>query len=303
MDVSAIVIHFGDEQFTRHVVDCLRERHDGLALEIIVVDNASHTPLDFAMNATEIPLRMIRVDADRGYGAACNSGASEARGRHILILNNDLDIPENALGPLVTALDSDPSIGAAGPMLRFPDGRFQLSWGDDPTLRSEVRERDRQRESRSGGIPDRANESMAPRDVDWITGAVMMIPHSAWNKVGGFDEGFFFYFEDADLCRRLRMEGYRIRYVPATSIVHFGGGSNPLSNPRIIRAYRREQLRYYARYNSLLEFSLLKLYLLAKFMIIAAFGPLDRATSRTLLTDILRFRRRDGALPDTGVRI
>ena len=130
----------------------------------------------------------------------------------------------------------------------------------------------------------------------------MLIRTSAWDDVGGFDEAYFFYFEDADICRRLRLAGHGILFQPSSCIVHFGGGSDPLSNPQIVRAYRREQLRYYARYNSVVQFYLLKMYLLTKFLLLAARGGLDRSTSRTLISDILNFRRSEGAIHHTRKR-
>jgi GT2 family glycosyltransferase len=290
VDISAVIIHFGKAEYTIHVLDCLCAVRD-VELECIVVDNASTTPPDAALH--ERPrTRVLRIEHSRGYGAACNAGAALARGRHILILNNDVDIPDGAVRGLLSTMDAHSDIGVLGPMLRFPDGRFQLSWGDDPDFVSEFRERGRQRRSRAGGIAsDREQASTALLDADWITGAAMLIRREAWEAVGGFDESFYFYFEDADLCRRIRAAGYRVACEPASVMVHFGGGSDPQAHPAIVRAYRREQLRYYARYNSAAQFYLLKSYLLAKFSLATARGKLHFSFARHMLKDIALFPR------------
>ncbi|MCZ7555068.1 MAG: glycosyltransferase [Bacteroidia bacterium] len=290
MDISAIIIHFGKAEYTSHVLECLLSVRD-TELECIVVDNASSSSPAAALR--EAPrTRVLRIEHSRGYGAACNAGAALARGRYILILNNDLDIPAGSVEALRETMDAHPEVGVLGPMLRFPDGRFQLSWGDDPDLGSEFRERGRQRRSRAGGIVlDRERATTAMRDADWITGAVMLIRREAWEAVGGFDESFYFYFEDVDLCRRVRTAGYKVACQPASAMVHFGGGSDPQANPEIVRAYRREQLRYYARYNSFAQFSALKVYLIAKFSIAAVRGTMLLSDVRQLLKQIAIFSR------------
>jgi GT2 family glycosyltransferase len=208
----------------------------------------------------------------------------------LFILNNDIEARGDIVTPLLSRLEADKRIGAISPRLEFPDGRFQLSWGDAPSLWSEYRERGRQRRSRRGeSVRDREEAAMRAHAVDWITGAAMVLPRGAWEAIDGFDERYFFYFEDVDLCTRLWHAGYTVDYEPAACLTHVGGGSDPGSNPRIVRGYRMEQLRYYARWRSLPQFLLLKLYLFAKFAGTALRGG-DAA--RALLGDILRATRR-----------
>lgn len=290
--VSAVIVHFGSADYTAQVVRRLRSFAGPEQYEIIVVDNAADTPFPGA----DFPqARTVRMEENRGYGAACNHGAAASRGRNILILNNDLDFPDDPLPVLLREAEAHPRRGAVGPALRFPDGRFQLSWGDDPALLSEFRERRRQQESRTGegeALRKRAADSRRARTVDWITGACMLIPREAWDAVGGFDEAYFFYFEDVDLCRRLRRAGYEIRYAPDAVVVHFGGGSSAPADPRIMSWYRREQLRYYARYNSPFSFFLLKRYLLWKFARMRSSGAISGDGAERLRDTIRGFSRR-----------
>ena len=191
---------------------------------------------------------------------------------------------------------SDTRTGAVGPALRFPDGRFQLSWGEAPTLLGEFRERRRQLQSRSSGgdaLNRRAHASREARTTDWITGACMFIPRTAWERVRGFDERFFFYFEDADLCARLLRAGCSIWYDPAATVLHHGGGSDPLRDPAIVLSYRREQLRYYARYNGVVRFFLLQRYLLWKFGRMRAAGTVTAELMEDLRTLVRDFSREE----------
>lgn len=289
--VSAIVIHFGKLSFTEHLVRQLA----GLETvsEIIVVDNAADIPCtaDLFPGATAGPgteesagahIRILRLPENRGYGYACNRGAAAARGDFLFILNNDLDMRSDPLPSLLHAMHADAKAGAAGPALAFPDGRFQLSFGEQPSLRSELRERKRQKQSREGSgalLDARARAAASPLEPEWITGACMLIRRTAWEAVSGFDEAYFFYFEDVDICTRLRRREWKILYRPEATVVHYGGGSDPLGNPRIVVAYRREQLRYYARYNSRLSFFLLQRYLLWKFTRMEKRASIDAAVA------------------------
>ena len=175
--------------------------------------------------------------------------------------------------------------GVPTPALRFPDGRFQLSFGAQPSLVEEFREKRRQEQSRTGGGPDveaREREAAAPLEPHWITGACLLVRRAAWEAVSGFDEAYFFYFEDVDLCTRLRMAGWSVLYRPEARVTHLGGGSDPLANPRIVLSYRREQLRYYARYRGRVSFFLLRRYLSWKFARMQRAGVIDAALGRGL---------------------
>ena len=288
--VSLILIHYRQDALTAHVLQRLAEIRISLPFEVIVVDNGSPAP--FAPLETPFPCRVLRMDRNTGYARACNEGARAARGPLLFFLNNDIDFEVDFLSPLVAQFDVDPAPGIVAPALCFPGGRFQLSWGDAPGIRSEARERARQRQSRAGGGPlyaAREAESREARDVDWVTGAALCIPRSVFDAVGGFDEEYFFYFEDADLCARVRAAGRAVRYDPSARLVHFGGGSQDEPSPAIERSYRTGQLRYYARHRPRISFSLLKAYLALKTAARAIREPAARPAMRDLLGRILRF--------------
>lgn len=287
--VSAVVIHFGRRDLTDGLATQLLALPS--APEVIVVDNAAAEPFD----ATPFPgLRCIRLEENRGYGFACNRGAEATRGEYICILNNDLEFPQDPLPALVAALEARPDAGVAAPALRFPDGRFQLSYGAQPSLAAEFLERRRQQQSRAGGgteLAAREREAAAPLEPHWVTGACMLFRRDAWEQVSGFDEAYFFYFEDIDICTRLRRAGWSVLYRPDVRVVHHGGASDPLANPRFVLSYRREQLRYYARYRGRVSFFLLQRYLSWKFSRMEAAGAIDAALAEQLRTLVRDFPR------------
>lgn len=258
--VSAIIIHFNSADNTRHVIEALLKRCGNHLADIIVVENGT---MPAPRGHLDERIRIIRPDAPSSYADACNTGARHARGDYLLILNDDLDFTSDWLGPLLHIMQADPSIGIIGPALTYRDGRFQLSWGDDPTIGGELRERRRQRDARAGNgaaYRQRAEQSKSAHDVDWVTGAVMLCRRTAYDAVNGFDSGYPFYYEDIDLCRRVRSAGFRVRYIPDVSVVHFLGGSGTAQHPTARSAFLYGRIRYYARHNGPISFLLVKLY-------------------------------------------
>ncbi len=258
--VSAIIIHFNSADNTRHLIAALRTHCDHHLADIIVVENGT---VPAPREHVDEHIRIVTLDSPSSYATACNTGARHARGKYLLILNDDLDFTTDWLAPFVRIMQTEPSIGILGPALTYRDGRFQLSWGDDPTIGSELRERRRQREARTGDGPAyrlRAAQSSAARDVDWVTGAVLFCRRTTFDAVNGFDTGFPFYYEDIDLCRRVRTAGFRVRYVPDVTVVHFLGGSGTAQSPTARSAFQFGRIRYYARHNGPISFLLVKLY-------------------------------------------
>jgi len=264
--VAAIIIHYNTDEYTNHLIAQLLKYCSKSLAAITVVDNGSRIP--FKPAAADERLFILRMTEHKGYAAACNAGAAHHSARYFAFLNSDLDFDTDILSPLVHFMDGDRGSGAAGPRLLFPEGKYQLSYGSDPGLLTEFREKKRQRQCTNGKgalYEERIRESSTPKKVDWITGAFMLIRQEVFEKIQGFDESYFFYFEDSDICRRIRHAGFSVNFVPFATIIHFGGGSQPAFNPPGIRAYRLGQMHYYRKYNGRISFYLLKIYLCTVF--------------------------------------
>lgn len=261
MSVSVIIVNYNGVEDTRRCVTSVM-RYSPQS-EIIVVDNYSSDNSGEILSREFPNIVLVKLTENRGYGHGCNKGAKNARGKHLFFLNNDAYLTEDSITALSQHLDRNPRAGVCGPKLVHPDGVFQLSFGDDPSIVNEWKTRTTQKRLRKGNsqyaekLSHRFNKESS---VDWVTGAALMVREELFQKVGGFDGIFFMYFEDADICRRVRSAGYEVRYVPSTSIVHRLGRSLGHRRAGILLDYRRSQLHYYRKHRSLFSTILLRVY-------------------------------------------
>lgn len=222
--------------------------------EFIVVDNASEKNM-----ASELPgVLYLRQQTNGGFGEACNRGAENASAPALFFVNPDCVFVENCVTPLLSLLDR---WGVCGPRVIYPDGRLQLSFGPFLSIRNEAIQKQRIRNERSEKIQKWLSESKES-EVDYVSGCAMMLRSEIFRKVGGFDEAFFLYQEDVDLCKRIRALGMRTLYAPGTRIVHQKSTSMKQAPEKVSVEYRRSQLYYYKKHHGALQNILLRAYLL-----------------------------------------
>lgn len=265
--VSIILVNYNGAQV---VIDCLRSIRDTLQTvpyEVIVVDNASTDESVNGIETTFPEVQLIRQNQNRGFGAGNNLGASIAKGKYLFLLNTDTLLICDVLPHLVELMEQNPSIGIVGPQLLNPDKSLQIStarsigiWGEYQTLKQQLdyQKRDRERI---------AQEFMAMHEADIIIGAALFIRKSLFEELAGFDETFFMYFEESDLCERARSKGWRIIYTPSVSLIHIGGYSVKKTVDRLRLEYRKSQLYYYKKHRPIWERIILRFYLSIKFTI------------------------------------
>jgi N-acetylglucosaminyl-diphospho-decaprenol L-rhamnosyltransferase len=242
----------------------------GVTWEAILVDNASGDGTVGAVRAACPDVRVIESGANLGFGAGCNLGLRAAGGRAILFLNPDTEPLGDALPRLLATLWADPALALVGPALRYPDGRPQGARRRFPTrLTAFLESTIVQQYWPQNRVLDRYYLADRPadarQDVDWLYGACLLVRRSALRAVGGFDEGYFMYSEELDLCARLRAAGWRIAYEPAATVVHHEGASSEQAvlgrhinfNTSKVRFYRR---RFGAPFGELLRAFLLGTY-------------------------------------------
>jgi GT2 family glycosyltransferase len=227
---------------------------------VIVVDNAStDSSLDVV---ADLPLERIALGDNRGFGYGCNVGWRVGSSRYCLFLNPDARIDQSSIAALVATLDRDESYGAAAPRIVFEDGSLDFSLRRYPRLRSTFA----QALFLHRLFPHAAWADEVIRDgrvyetagcAEWVSGACVLVRRSLLEELGGFDEDFFLYCEDIDLCRRIWDSGYRIWYEPRATAVHAGGGSAPRASllPRLAAS----RLRYADKHRGLTAASLERL--------------------------------------------
>jgi len=235
--------------------------------EIIVVDNASQdsSPDFIALNFPHITL--VRLPENRGFGAGNNIGAKIATGEYLFLLNTDTMLTSNILEYLVELMEARPEVGVIGPKLLFPNGQFQISFAPSIGINGEIQARrlhkNAQDKSKLNLIEKKFQET---QEVDIVVGAAFFIRASVFRKLGGFDEQFFMYFEESDLCKRVKNLGYKILYTPVVSLIHIRGHSIKKTANLMSLEYRRSQIYYYQKYRPLWENIFIRIYIFYKYL-------------------------------------
>jgi len=241
-------------------------------MEVIVVDNASSDGSVEMVRAEFPQVRLMANEENLGFTRANNQGIAASRGRYVLLLNPDTEVLGDALGAMVDYMDVHPDVGALGPMLLNPDGSVQSSRRRFPTLATALLEstvfqwelsRDN-RILRRYYILDRPDDEV--QEVDWVTGACILMRREAIEEVGPLDEGFFMYSEELDWCRRARERGWKVVYLPTARVVHYGGKSSEQVVPFCHIQFQRSKVRYFRKHYGPLWAWILRLFLLAMYV-------------------------------------
>ena len=226
IDVSIILVCWNSLALTSAAIRTVREHTAGVQFEIIVIDNESVEDDCAKKLADRFPdVRLILNRENLGFAVANNQGLAVARGRHVLFLNSDTVQTENAIGRAVEYLDAHPGVGILGVMHRNGDRdrTFQQSAAKFPTPMASCRRVIVGTVKKTAALA--SNEPPPEGDVDWVTGSFLLARRACLDEVGSLDERFFVYAEDIDLCYQTRKFGWRVRFWPGVSLVHFGSSS------------------------------------------------------------------------------
>lgn len=235
--------------------------------EVVLVDNASGDGTPARVRERWPQVRLVEARENRGFGAGMNEAARHARGDVFLLLNPDAELPRGAGQRMMEAMQRLPGAEIIGFRQVDAQGKLQLVMGPPPTLVWELGRRIVQRrldagDKRVATLLDRAFP--VAREVPWVSGSALLIKRSAFERVGGFDERFFLYFEDIDLCLRVASSGGRVFYDPSLTLVHDRGGSAREAPALVRRAYRESQLYFWEKHRGRWTRRLVHLYLTAR---------------------------------------
>jgi O-antigen biosynthesis protein len=227
-DVSIIIPVFNQFEFTYNCLRALKRQHSHHDFEIIVVDDASSDTTSASL-AGFSNLRLLTNPENLGFIRSCNAGAAVARGRYLVFLNNDTQVQPGWLDALIETFDTCADAGAVGSQLIYPDGRLQeaggIVWRDGSAWNLGRLE-----------DPHRPEYSYLRR-ADYCSAASLGLPRALFEQLGGFDEHFLpAYYEDTDLCFRVRRAGLQVYYQPLSRVIHFEGvtsGTDTLDNRSI----------------------------------------------------------------------
>lgn len=246
--VAAVIVNFNAGEALAESLHSL-VRDPDVDWEVVVVDNASSDGSADAVEAIAPWVRLVRNRENVGFGRGVNQGVAATKAPLVLLINPDCTIAPGATAILAAVLRDHPECAIAGPKILDPDGGVQGSARGDPDMLTGLFGRTAAlRRALPGSAPAKRNVVSAEADavVDWLSGACMLARRSALQQVGGFDERYFLYWEDADICRRLRRLGLTIRYAPAAVATHQVGRSSRTARADSIRAFHQSAYLYYA---------------------------------------------------------
>lgn len=250
--VSAVIVNYRSYPEVHRCLEALRA--SDAPIETIVIDHAPDPVALGALRAAHPEVGIVDVDHNAGFGAGVNRGVRRASGDYLLVLNPDTIVEAATAACLAAWLDTHPTTGIVAPLVRTASGEIEASarafpgwstvlggrstvlsrlWPDNPLSR---------RNLLTGPHVER------PRLVDWVSGACLLVRRETFERVGGFDEGFFLYWEDADFCRRVAAAGWGVVYHPGCRVTHLGSRSARHRPMASAVAFHRSVFRYFLKH-------------------------------------------------------
>ncbi|UCB52862.1 MAG: glycosyltransferase family 2 protein [Candidatus Zixiibacteriota bacterium] len=228
MDISIVIVTWNSQDFIRQCLGSILATSAESGTEVIVVDNASSDGTARIVRASYPEVNLIENKTNLGYAKANNQGIDQAQGRYVLLLNPDTRLLDHSLSSMYKFMERNPRAGAMGPRLLNPDGSTQASCREFPGFSSLIWE--------FSGLSRLFPESKIfgkwrmgyftfdqPREVDQPMGSCLVIRKETLEQVGSFDENFSMFFNDVDLCYRIKNAGWKIYFQPDAQVIHHRG--------------------------------------------------------------------------------
>ena len=249
VDMSIVLVCWNNKAY---LDPCLKSLYEGglkSTFDVVVADNGS-TDGSQQMLAEKYPeVKIIQNEGNVGLGKASNQGIEATNGRYVLLLNNDTIVNGPALDMLVEFLAAQPEAGAVAGKLLNPDGSFQSGYAPFSTLLEEFLIATHIGELLWSGYPSHG-DSNEIKATGWLSSACLLVRRSALDKIGLLDESYFIYGDEADLQYRLNKAGWKVYFLPSSTIIHFGGRSMDRWKRRKM-VYRGKMMFYKKNYGFL----------------------------------------------------
>jgi len=260
-DLSVIIVNYNTPDLSRAAVESCLSESSGLHIEIIVIDNNSKKKFDPEyLNRKNV--LVVHKNENRGFAAAVNEGIKMSRAKYCLLLNSDARVCKGAIHKMINCLDILENTACVGGKIKGLNKLTEVSYGHFPNLVVEFRLKIfKILLNKISFIRKSFEKEMSkPKRIDWVSGAFMMLKKDLFDKIDGFDENYFLYFEDIDFCERISQKGYYVNYLPSAECIHERGKSVenlPLKDSLKIK--RKSQKRFYKKFNNPVSNLLLKL--------------------------------------------
>ncbi|MFI5351046.1 MAG: glycosyltransferase family 2 protein [Elusimicrobiota bacterium] len=252
-DISVLIPAYNGARWLPETLNRLPAAAGDAPFETIVVDNASTDETIEAVRKAA-GVQIVRNEKNLGFSRAVNQAAAASRGKVLVAINQDLYLQPNALKSLSEFISSKNVV--AGGALAFQDGTAQPSFGPFPTLIGTIYRLALPRRIRKYDLGPASGET---RPVDWVTGAFIGFPRAVFDKIGGFDENYFMYYEDVDFCLRASQAGFPSYFVPSAQAVHVAPYSDRGESPDWLKqVVRRSQMTFFKKHRPACEASAIR---------------------------------------------
>lgn len=254
LDASIIIVSYNVEELLEKCLSSIDQylASSTLRYEVIVVDNLSPDG-SVGMVRKKFPKVLLMAEkVNMGFSRGNNHALRRAKGRHIIFLNPDTELVEDAFSPMIELLDNQPELGAVGPKLLNTDGSHQSSIGQFTQLRDLLNEYF----LRAKASDTATHHPDKPTTVDFVLGACLVVRGDACRAIGGFDERYFMFHEETDMCLTLKERGLSTLYYPAVSVIHHGSKSSTKSDDarqRTLHENRKSQYLYFQKHYGLIR--------------------------------------------------
>jgi GT2 family glycosyltransferase len=227
MDLSIIIVNWNTCDLLKQCLQSIYANLNGFQTEIWVIDNASSDRSVEIVRSTFPGVNLISNKENLGFAKANNLGSEQAKGRYILFLNPDTILPSGSLSNLMNFAEAHPDYGLIGPRILNPDGSLQRScWPGFPGIGMTISDAfflwKLKKFPKFFTFEYSLRELGISRQVAHLLGACILIRRTAWEKIGAFDEMYYMYYEETDLCFRATNQGWKVVYYPDTEIIHYG---------------------------------------------------------------------------------
>ncbi len=286
MDLSVIIVNWNTKKLTTDCISSVFNFTKGIDFEVIIVDNGSEDGSSGYIKKKFPQVKLIQNKDNLGFTKANNQGIKIAKGKYVMLLNSDAYLIENSLETLVKIANSEQGLGAIGPQLLNVDMTIQQSAGFAPNLPQIFFWMTFIDDLPLGQLlkpfhVDHDSFYQREKEVDWVTGAAILVPKDVIKKVGSLDENIFMYTEEVEWCFRIKRAGYKIIYSPQAKIIHIGRGSSGKISPRAFVGEFKGLIYFYKKHKGYFSLQLLKIFLkigaLARIVIFTILGRSELA--------------------------
>ncbi|MBW1971548.1 MAG: glycosyltransferase family 2 protein [Deltaproteobacteria bacterium] len=264
LKLSVIIVSYNTKELLKNCLNSLKQATKNISHEIIVVDNGSIDDTISMINSFFPEIILIANKENKGFASACNQGLLMMNGEYALFLNSDLLLFEDTIDKLINFMDNNAEAAIAGAQLLNPDGSKQNSIDLFPSLLTELFNKSLLKFLMKKKYPSKRSGIDHPIVVESLVGACMMVRKNVLDNIGFFDEDYFFYMEETDLCYRIKKANLKVYFVPDAFVVHFQGKSVKKTPKKGKVEYYRSRYIFFRKNRGFYPYILLKLGLIIK---------------------------------------